>query len=40
LHWYNSALARDELGYSNRPMGLTLDDAVTWVNANFPKKKS
>lgn len=40
LHWYSSARARDELGYSNRPIGLTLDDAVTWVNANFPKKSS
>lgn len=39
LHWYDSSRARDELGYSNRPIGLTLDDAVTWVNAKFPRKK-
>lgn len=31
FHWYDSGRAKAELGYRNRDLGQTLDDAVDWV---------
>ncbi|MEM6384204.1 MAG: NAD-dependent epimerase/dehydratase family protein [Pseudomonadota bacterium] len=31
FHWYDSTRAKTELGYTNRPLAQTLDDAVNWV---------
>lgn len=39
-HWYDSARARTELGYRNRDIGDTLDDAVDWVWRGIPPQKS
>lgn len=34
-HWYDSSRAREELGYSNRDVHETLDDAVAWIKQHF-----
>ena len=31
FHWYDSTRARTELGYQNRPLRETLDDAAAWI---------
>jgi hypothetical protein len=33
--WYDSSRARDELGYINRDIHQTLDDATTWIKRRF-----
>ncbi len=35
LHWYDSARARAELGYTNRDIHETLDDAAAWIRERF-----
>lgn len=35
FHWHSSARARAELGYTNRDVALTLDDAATWIKNRF-----
>lgn len=35
FHWHSSARARAELGYTNRPLGETLDDAAVWIKEHF-----
>jgi dihydroflavonol-4-reductase len=33
--WYDSSRARDELGYTNRDVHETLDDATAWIKRRF-----
>jgi len=33
--WFDSSRARQELGYSNRDLSRTLDDAAQWIQARF-----
>jgi dihydroflavonol-4-reductase len=35
LHWYDGSRAREELGYTNRDVHETLDDAAAWILARF-----
>lgn len=35
LHWYDGSRAREELGYTNRDVHETLDDAATWIRERF-----
>lgn len=35
LHWYDSSRAREELGYTNRDVHETLDDAAAWIRERF-----
>ncbi|MBB3206578.1 dihydroflavonol-4-reductase [Rhodopirellula rubra] len=35
FHWYDSTRAQTELGYRNRPMSETLDDAADWIRSRF-----
>lgn len=39
-HWYDSTRARTELGYRNRDIGDTLDEAVDWVWRGVHPQKS
>jgi len=40
FHWHSSQRAREELGYSNRPVSQTLDDAAVWIKEHFLHKRS
>jgi dihydroflavonol-4-reductase len=35
LHWHSSDRARQELGYTNRPMQETLKDCANWIREHF-----
>lgn len=35
LHWYDGSRAREELGYNNRDIHETLDDAAAWIRERF-----
>lgn len=35
LHWYDGSRAREELGYTNRDIHETLDDAAAWIRERF-----
>jgi dihydroflavonol-4-reductase len=37
-HWYDSSRAKSELGYHNRPLAETLDDAANWIRARHLSK--
>ncbi len=37
FHWHSSRRARQELGYSNRAVRQTLDDAAKWIKEHFMK---
>lgn len=34
-HWYDCTRAKTELGYRNRPLTETLDDAAEWIRSRF-----
>ncbi|TWT64980.1 NAD-dependent epimerase/dehydratase family protein [Allorhodopirellula solitaria] len=34
-HWYDCSRAQTELGYRNRPLDETLDDAAAWIRERF-----
>ncbi len=38
--WFDSSRARTELGYSNRDLSQTLDDAANWIRDRFLKSNS
>jgi len=38
--WFDSSRARAELGYSNRDLSKTLDDAAQWIRDRFIKHNS
>lgn len=40
FHWHSSDRARAELGYSNRAVGETLDDAAAWIKDHFMQART
>lgn len=37
-HWYDTSRAQEELGYHNRPLSETLNDAAEWLRQLYPMR--